>query len=46
MAEQPPLFKKLEQNYYSRYNHEEQEKKEKILSERHSLLQHDGKSLD
>jgi hypothetical protein len=45
LAQQPPLFKKIEQNYYSRYAKEENERREKIMSERHSMSQIDMKGI-
>ena len=32
MAQHPPLFKKIEQNYYSRYAREENTRRQKVMS--------------
>jgi len=46
-AQQPPLFKKLEQNYYHRYEKSELESRKKAMSERHSMFEAvDTKALE
>lgn len=39
LAQQPPLFKKLEQSYYHRYEKSELENRKKVMSERHSMFE-------
>jgi hypothetical protein len=47
LAQQPPLFKKLEQSYYSRYEQTEIDKKKKAISDRHSMFEAvDNKALE
>lgn len=46
MAQHPPLFKKIEQSYYSRYAKQQNERRQKIMSERHSMFQIDLKHIE
>lgn len=46
LAQHPPLFKKIEQSYYSRYSKEETERKQKMTSERHSMFQIDIRAIE